>query len=199
MPSRSFTSGRKFSTTISASATSRRNTAMPRGSFRLSVIPRLLRCKFWKSEPCRGPPSGSTPSGISILTTSAPQSASWRTAVGPARTRVKSRTRMPDSGREFCSSVMSLIFLLTLCGPFRSCSRRAETRQIIGENCDDDGEDQEHDAENRNRTQIAALVEIIDDNRQHLRLRGEQHDRSGKLAHHADEDEAPRRDDAGAQ
>src|SRR5215471_15210043 len=36
------------------------------------------------------PPS--TPSGISILITSAPQSASWRTQVGPARTRVRSST-----------------------------------------------------------------------------------------------------------
>ena len=56
---------------------------------------RLLRCRFWKSEPSRGPPSPSASamcSGISILTQFAPQSASWRTQVGPARTRVRSST-----------------------------------------------------------------------------------------------------------
>src|SRR6476646_7931833 len=54
---------------------------------------RLLRCRFWKSEPSRGPPGASPASaGISILMTLAPQSASWRTQVGPERTRVRSRT-----------------------------------------------------------------------------------------------------------
>src|ERR1700674_3111734 len=36
--------------------------------------------------------------GVSILITAAPQSASWRTAVGPARTRVRSSTVKRDSG-----------------------------------------------------------------------------------------------------
>ena len=36
--------------------------------------------------------------GVSSLMTSAPQSANWRTAVGPARTRVKSNTRKRDNG-----------------------------------------------------------------------------------------------------
>src|SRR3954469_19845299 len=36
--------------------------------------------------------------GGSIITASAPQSASWRTAVGPARARVRSSTLMPASG-----------------------------------------------------------------------------------------------------
>jgi hypothetical protein len=56
---------------------------------------RLLRCRFWKSEPSRGPPIGSSPpkcGGVSILMTLAPQSASWRTQVGPERTRVRSST-----------------------------------------------------------------------------------------------------------
>src|SRR6202007_475474 len=34
----------------------------------------------------------STPGGVSILMTLAPQSASWRTQVGPERTRVRSST-----------------------------------------------------------------------------------------------------------
>ena len=49
-------------------------------------MPRLLRCTFWKSLSWRGPPipsPSSSAAGISILTTWAPQSASWRTAVGP--------------------------------------------------------------------------------------------------------------------
>src|SRR5580704_674255 len=54
---------------------------------------RLLRCKFWKSDRSRGPPIGSSESGgASILMTLAPQSASWRAQVGPARTRVRSST-----------------------------------------------------------------------------------------------------------
>src|ERR1700733_6928777 len=67
--------------------------ASPSGDFRLSVMLRLLRCRFWKSPPSRGPPIGSSrPGGVSILMTLAPQSASWRTQVGPDRTRVKSST-----------------------------------------------------------------------------------------------------------
>src|SRR3954463_7092529 len=48
MPSRFFTSGRKFSTTTSAFFTMRRNAASPCFDFRFSVMLRLLRCRFWK-------------------------------------------------------------------------------------------------------------------------------------------------------
>ncbi len=64
---------------------------------------RLLRCRFWKSDPSRGPPMPSPASGSggnSILMTLAPQSASWRTQVGPERTRVRSRTVNRSSARE---------------------------------------------------------------------------------------------------
>src|SRR5215471_4479481 len=103
MPSRRFTSGRKFSTTTSAFLTMRLNAARASGALRLSVMLRLLRCRFWKSDPSRGPPSGSPPPGSggnSILMTLAPQSASWRTQVGPARTLVRSRTVKRSSARE---------------------------------------------------------------------------------------------------
>src|SRR5882672_629540 len=103
MPSRFFTSGRKFSTTTSAFFTMRLKAATAAGDFRLSVMLRLLRCRFWKSEPSRGPPSGSPPpgsGGSSILITLAPQSASWRTQVGPERTRVRSRTVKRSSALE---------------------------------------------------------------------------------------------------
>src|SRR6476620_2240760 len=56
MPRRVFTSGRKFSTTTSALAASRRKVAAPSGDLRSSVMPRLLRCRFWKSGPWRAPP-----------------------------------------------------------------------------------------------------------------------------------------------
>src|SRR5256885_181995 len=95
MPSLVFTSGRKFSTTTSARAARRRSTRAPCFDLRSRVRLRLLRCRFWKSGPSRGPPGGSLASrcsGGSILTTFAPQSASWRTQVGPARTRVRSST-----------------------------------------------------------------------------------------------------------
>src|SRR5260221_10795033 len=76
--------------------------ATPSFSFRLSVIERLLRCRSWKSGPSRGPPmvSASRLGGVSIFTTSAPKSASWRTQVGPARTRERSRTRKRASAVE---------------------------------------------------------------------------------------------------
>src|SRR5438876_2749302 len=75
--------------------------ATPSGSRRLSVIPRLLRCRFWKSKPWRLPPMPSPlrPPGISILIAWAPQSTSWRTHVGPARARVRSSTEKRDRGR----------------------------------------------------------------------------------------------------
>jgi hypothetical protein len=47
------TAGRKFSTTTSAFLASRLKVSRPLSSFRLSVMARLLRCKFWKSEPRR--------------------------------------------------------------------------------------------------------------------------------------------------
>ena len=79
-------------------------------------MPRLLRCRFWKSLPSRGPPMPSPSSsagGISILITSAPQSASWRTAVGPARTRVRSMTVR-------CESAVEAGMILSLhCAPRR--------------------------------------------------------------------------------
>ena len=82
--------------------------ALP-GVFRLSVRLRLLRCRFWKSGPS-APAAGGVdagPPGASILITSAPQSASWRTAVGPARCAVRSSTLKPLSGRggSSCASV----------------------------------------------------------------------------------------------
>src|SRR6266404_3042595 len=74
----------------------------PSGSWRLSVMPRLLRCRFWKSKPWRAPPMPSPvrPPGISILMAFAPQSTSWRTQVGPARARVRSRTLKRARGSE---------------------------------------------------------------------------------------------------
>src|SRR5438552_14801569 len=76
--------------------------ATPSFAFRLRVIERLLRCRFWKSGPSRGPPivSLSTLGGVSILITSAPKSASCRTQVGPARTRERSSTRKRESAVE---------------------------------------------------------------------------------------------------
>src|ERR1700732_4512950 len=68
--------------------------AWPSSLLRFKVIARLLRCRFGKSGPARRLPVASTssPEG-SILITCAPQSASWRTAVGPARCAVRSMTR----------------------------------------------------------------------------------------------------------
>src|SRR4030081_2149131 len=75
--------------------------ATPSGLFRFSVMLRLLRCRLKKSGPSLEPPiigSSSPPCGTATLTTSAPQSANWRAAVGPARARVRSITLKRDKG-----------------------------------------------------------------------------------------------------
>ena len=68
---------------------------------------RLLRLRFWKSEPLRPIEMSRPAPNISTIRTSAPQSASWRTAVGPERTRVRSRTLKRASGRSVTALVTS--------------------------------------------------------------------------------------------
>src|SRR5215472_7319980 len=83
----------------SARSASLKKIFCPSSLFRLRVIARLLRCRFWKSGPSRRLPVASTSSPVgSILMTRAPQSASWRTAVGPARCAVRSMTRKSFNG-----------------------------------------------------------------------------------------------------
>src|SRR5260221_12312714 len=101
MPSRCFTVDLKFSTTTSAFSASFMKMARPSLLFRFSESDLLLRWRFWKSGPSRRLPVASVCSpGASILITSAPQSASWRTAVGPARWAVRSSTMKPFKGSE---------------------------------------------------------------------------------------------------
>src|SRR3954454_8642555 len=137
MPSLALTSGRKFSTTTSACSASRLNTSRPFGSFRLSVIARLLRCKFWKSEPCRGPPGCSPPassSSASILITLAPQSASCRTQVGPERTRVRSSTVKRERACEARGKGIEKPSFLDFAGKRQ---RQSDLDNLVGEsNCD---------------------------------------------------------------
>src|SRR5258708_26015863 len=90
-----------FSTMTSACSASRMKTSRPSSVFRFSVMARLLRCRFWKSEPSRRPTTSLTSpasGGGSTRMTSAPQSASVRTQDGPARARVRSSTLKRDSG-----------------------------------------------------------------------------------------------------
>src|SRR5215471_19978123 len=87
----------------------------PSGLFRFRVIDRLLRCRFWKSGLCRSMKSGAwSLSGISILMTCAPQSASCLTAVGPARARVRSMTLYFASALEAVAGLIGAAFLLVL-------------------------------------------------------------------------------------
>ena len=95
------TPGRMFSMMTSACSASRIRISRPSAVFRFSVMARLLRCRFWKSEPSRRPISSSaspSPGGGSTRITSAPQSASVRTQEGPARASVRSITLKRDSG-----------------------------------------------------------------------------------------------------
>ena len=84
----------------------------------------------------------------------------------------------------------------------RSCvaqPRAAEARDAVDRDHDREGDDQHDDAEHRDGAEVAALVQVEDQHRDHFRLRGEQDDGGRQFADHADEDEAPGRDHAGAQ
>src|SRR3972149_5524570 len=83
--------------TTSARATSFFRISMPRGCLRSSVIARLFRWRFRKSNPI-AVESPSISSRASTLMAAAPRSASWRTAVGPERARVRSMTVRRSSG-----------------------------------------------------------------------------------------------------
>ena len=113
--------GRKFSSTTSAFAMSARRISCPSAGFMLSVrlfLFRFTERKYVASPPTKGgQPRVSSPlPGSSILITSAPMSPRDMAQKGPARTRVRSMTRMPDSGarpvlrdapvpRDFCLAV----------------------------------------------------------------------------------------------
>src|SRR5690242_20822806 len=110
--------------------------ATPSLSLRLSVIERLLRCRFWKSGPSRGPPmvSRSRLGGDSILITSAPKSASWRTQVGPARTRDRSSTRKRASAVDAAIRGMGIFYPHGLFGLCPEFDRSEPTRGGSDEN-----------------------------------------------------------------
>src|SRR6478609_3446717 len=106
--------GRKFSKSTSASWQSSRNSSRPRGDFRSSVTHFFPRdCTDHHNVcPCtRALPHsriGSGRLGASILITSAPKSASWRPAKGPAIRDPSSRTRTPAKGPTPCGDSVSL-------------------------------------------------------------------------------------------
>src|SRR6266567_6726554 len=105
--------------------------ATPSGARRLSVIPRLLRCRFWKSKPWRLPPMPSPvrPPGISILIARAPQSTSWRTHVGPARARVRSSTEKRARGRAALLAMVAAHDSARL-GAGQTADRRRRARKL---------------------------------------------------------------------
>src|SRR5947207_13491519 len=102
-PSFSIVPGRKFSRTTSLILTRAVKIFRAAGAFRFRVMLFLLRLTDMKyvvsPEMNGGQLRVSSPlPGSSILITSAPMSARIMEQNGPARTRVRSRTRMPESG-----------------------------------------------------------------------------------------------------
>src|SRR6266849_4528931 len=94
--------GRRFSTSTSDRCASLRKTSLPRGALRSSASERLLRfsrMKLEDSPSMNGPLARvwSPPSGFSILTTSAPRSASCSVQNGAAMKLPTSSTRIPAS------------------------------------------------------------------------------------------------------
>src|SRR6267142_3361036 len=103
-PQRSSTPGRKFSRTTSQCETSRRTTSCPFGSCRSSVSSFLFRlspANQYVQPSSVGPRRrrSSPLPGISVLMTSAPNSAISAPQNGPATTWASSSTRIPSSGR----------------------------------------------------------------------------------------------------
>ena len=93
--------GMKFSTSTSASLASRRTSACPSGSRRLTDTLFLFRQYVFQCVSTELSPqarSGSPLGSGSILTTSAPKSPSWRVSMFPATSRDMSSTRRPSSG-----------------------------------------------------------------------------------------------------
>ena len=96
-PRRAVTPGAKFSTTTSARATSCRNSERPSALLqverqRLVVAAQVLEVRAQPGARARRSADSSC-GGRSTVMTRAPQSDSWRTAVGPARKAVRSSTR----------------------------------------------------------------------------------------------------------
>src|SRR5205814_6693542 len=109
-PSFSIVPGRKFSRTTSLILTRSVKIFRAAGAFRFRVMLFLLRLTDMKyvvsPEMNGGQLRVSSPlPGSSILITSAPMSARIMEQNGPARTRVRSRTRMPESGLGFGTSL----------------------------------------------------------------------------------------------
>src|ERR1700760_3179115 len=101
-----------FSMTTSACSTSRSRISGASSFFRFKVMARLLRCRFWKSEPSRRPtssPASPSSGGGSTRITSAPQSARVRTQDGPARASVRAMTLKRDNGStDACARTVAL-------------------------------------------------------------------------------------------
>src|SRR3984893_16024200 len=63
----------------------------------------------------------------------------------------------------------------------------AKTGDSVGGDDNGEGDRQHHQAQHRDRREIAAFIKVEDQHGYHLGLRGEQHDGGRKLADYADE------------
>src|SRR5580704_430870 len=111
-PSFSIFCGRIECTKTSALAISRHNASAAAGFLRSSTSERLLRLSPMNSAAMLGERAGpvwrgASPSGASILMTSAPMSPSICVASGPATTEVRSRMRVPANGPAMVGSALA--------------------------------------------------------------------------------------------
>src|SRR5260370_651638 len=93
-----------------------------------------------RTGPCPGPPIASQEpgsGGAAILMISAPQSASWRTAVGPARTRVRSSTLKRLSGIGGESGIGDLLCLWEAADPREAPAQTEAATQAAASREDD--------------------------------------------------------------
>src|SRR3954449_47562 len=108
-----------------------------------------------------------------------------------------SRTSCGISCRPWIRSASSSATAMSDPAPELHAAR--ESRDAIGGDEDDRGQDEHGEPEDGDGGEIAALVEIEDEHREHLGLRGEEDHRGGQLSHDRDEDEAPGGDEARAE
>src|SRR3954463_5367497 len=108
-----------------------------------------------------------------------------------------SRTSCGISCRPWIRSASSSATAMSEPSPELHAAR--ESRDAIGGDQDDRGEDEHGEPEDGDGGEIAALVEIEDEHREHLGLRGEEDPPRRQLPHARDEDEAPGGDEARAE
>src|SRR5438128_5951438 len=121
-----------------------------------------------------------------------------RATSSPGRTMRSRPTTAPTSPKRLVSPVM-VIPGMASAGPARlPATHHVAAEYGLHDHHRDECHREHEDAEDRDGPELALLLQVEDHHRHDLGIGGEQDDRRGQLADHADEHEAPGRDDPAA-